>query len=57
MIWHAVYMRMMEEDNAIRKAAKYIGYKCLREEQNLLVKGILSGRDVAVTGSPRVRER
>ena len=38
------------------KAAKYMGYKSLREVQNLAVKGILSGRDVFVTGSPRVRE-
>ena len=36
------------------KAAKYIGYKSLREEQNLAVK-ILSGRDVFVTGSPHAR--
>ena len=40
----------MEEDNAIMKAAKYMGYKSLREEQNLAVKGI---SDVFVTGSLR----
>ena len=34
------------------KAAKYMGYKSLREEQNLAVKAILNGRDVFVTGSP-----
>ena len=34
------------------KAAKYMGYESLREEQKLAVKGILSGRDVFVTGSP-----
>ena len=38
--------------HAMGKAAKYVGYKSLREEQNLAVKGILSGRDVFVTGSP-----
>ena len=38
-IWRAVRMRMMEEDNAIREAAKYMGMS-LREEQNLAVKGI-----------------
>ena len=38
------------------KAAKYMGYKSLWEEQNLAVKGILSGRDVFVAGSPRARE-
>ena len=37
------------------KAAKYMGYKSLREEQNLAVKRILSGRNVFVTGSPRAR--
>ena len=30
------------------KVAKYMDYKSLREEQNLAVKGILSGRDVFV---------
>ena len=38
------------------KAAKYMGYKSLWEELNLAVKGILSGRDVFVTGSPRACE-
>ena len=38
------------------KAAKYVGYKNLREEQHLAVKGILSVRDIFVTGSPRARE-
>ena len=33
------------------KTSKYMGYKSLREENNLAVKGILSGRDVFVTGS------
>ena len=47
-----VHTRKMEE-NAIRKASKYMS---LREEQKLSVKGILTGRDVAVTGSPRERE-
>ena len=42
--------------HAMGKAAKYMGYKSLQEEQNLAVKGILSGRDVFVTGSPRARE-
>ena len=42
--------------HAMGKAAKYIGYKSIREEQNLAVKGILSGRDVFVTGCPRTRE-
>ena len=49
-------MRRMEDGNTITKVAKYIGYKSLREEQNLAVKGVLSGRDVFVTGSPRARE-
>ena len=35
---------------------KTVGYKSFREEQNLAVEGILSGRDVFVTGSPRARE-
>ena len=56
MIRRAVYMRRMEDGNTITKAAKYIGYKSLREEQNLAVKGVLSGRDVFVTGSPRALE-
>ena len=34
--------------NAIRKAAKYMGYMSIREEQTKAVKGILSGRDVFV---------
>ena len=38
------------------KAAKYMGENTLWEEQNLAVKGNLSGRDVIVTGSPRTRE-
>ena len=38
------------------KTAKYMRYKSLQEEQNLAVKGILSGRDVFVTGSPRAHE-
>ena len=38
------------------KAAKYMGYKSLQEEQNLAVKGIISGRDVFVTVSPRALE-
>ena len=50
-------MRRMEEDNVIRKAAKYMRYKSLREEQNLAVKGILSGRDVFVTSSPCARAK
>ena len=51
MIWRAVRMRRMEEDMRWGKVAKYMGYKSLREEQNLAVKGILSGRDVFVIGS------
>ena len=35
------------------KAAKYMDYKSLWEEQNLAVKGILSGRDIIVTDSQR----
>ena len=35
------------------KASKYMGYKSLREEQNLAVK---SGRDVFVTDSPCTRK-
>ena len=31
--------------HAMGKAAKYMGYKSLREEQNLAVKVILSGRE------------
>ena len=53
MIWRAVRMRRMD---AVGKSAKYMGYKSLQEEQNLAVKGILSGRDVFVPGSPRSRE-
>ena len=55
MIWRAVHMRMMEEDNAIRETTKYMSMS-MREEQNLAVKGILSGRDVLGTGSPLARE-
>ena len=33
------------------KTSKYLEYKSLRKEQNLAVKGILSVRDVFVTGS------
>ena len=40
MIWRAVGMRRMEEDNAIRKAAKYMEFKNLLEEQKLAVEGI-----------------
>ena len=32
------------------KAAKYMGYKSLQEEQNFAVKGNLGGRNVFVTG-------
>ena len=39
--------------NAMGKAAKYMGY---REDQNFAAKGILSGRDVFITGSPCARE-
>ena len=46
--WRAVRTRRMDEDNAIRKAAKYMGYMSLQEEQTKAVKGILSGRDVIV---------
>ena len=46
--WRAVRKRRMDEDNAIRKAAKYMGYMSLREEQTKAIKGILSGRDVFV---------
>ena len=42
--------------HAMGKAAKYMRYKSLREEQNLAVKGILSGRDVFVPGSPCAHE-
>ena len=42
--------------HAMGKAAKYMGYKSLREDKNLAVKGILSGRDIFVTGSPRASE-
>ena len=40
----------------IWKAAKCKGYRGVREEQNLAVKVILSGRDVFVAGSPRTHE-
>ena len=47
----------MGKDNAIRKAAKYMGYESLWEERNVTVKGILSDRDVFVIGFLRSHER
>ena len=57
MIWRTVRVRRMGKKTCDGEGCQVYGYKNLREEQNLAVKGILSGRDVFVTGSPCACER